>query len=234
MNDKPMMLITGTRKGIGKYLAEYYTNKGFQVVGCSRSDIDFELNNYQHFCLDISDESSVKKMFSEIRKKFGRLDVLINNAGIASMNHVLLTPLKEVQDILNTNFVGTFLCCREAVKLMKRNKSGRIVNISSIHVPLATVGTSIYGASKASIEQFSRVLAREVFQFGININLLALSVVKSSGMADGISDDITLKILERTISKTQLDLKDVSNAIDFLISPKSGMVTNQTLYLGGV
>jgi 3-oxoacyl-[acyl-carrier protein] reductase len=234
MIDKPVMIITGTRKGIGKYLAEYYANKEFQVVGCSRGDIDFELDNYQHYCLDVSDESSVKKMFTEIRKKYGRLDVLINNAGIASMNHVLLTPLKEVQDILNTNFVGTFLCCREAVKLMKRNKSGRIVNISSIHVPLATVGTSIYGTSKASIEQFTRVLAREVFQFGININLLALSVVKSSGMADGLSDDITLKILERTISKTQLDFKDVSNAIEFLISPKSSMVTNQTLYLGGV
>ena len=216
MFDKPVMIITGTRKSIGKYLAEYYANKEFQVVGCSRGDIDFELDNYQHYCLDVSD------------------DVLINNAGIASMNHVLLTPLKEVHDILNTNFVGTFLCCREAVKLMKRNKSGRIVNISSIHVPLATVGTSIYGASKASIEQFSRILAREVFQFGININILALSVVKSSGMADVLSDDITLKILERTISKTQLDFKDVSNAIDFLISPKSSMVTNQTLYLGGV
>jgi 3-oxoacyl-[acyl-carrier protein] reductase len=234
MFDKPVMIITGTRKSIGKYLAEYYANKEFQVVGCSRGDIDFELDNYQHYCLDVSDESSVKKMFTEIRKNYGRLDVLINNAGIASMNHVLLTPLKEVHDILNTNFVGTFLCCREAVKLMKRNKSGRIVNISSIHVPLATVGTSIYGASKASIEQFSRILAREVFQFGININILALSVVKSSGMADVLSDDITLKILERTISKTQLDFKDVSNAIDFLISPKSSMVTNQTLYLGGV
>ena len=228
------MIITGTRKGIGNYLAEYYTHKGFYIIGCSRDDINFELDNYQHYCLDISDEPSVKKMFAEIRKKYGRLDILINNAGIASMNHVLLTPLKEVQDILNTNFVGTFLCCREAVKLMKRNKYGRIVNISSIHVPLATVGTSIYGASKASIEQFSRVLAREVFQFGININLLALSVVKSSGMAEDLSDDIILKILERTISKTQLNFKDVSNAIDFLISPKSSMVTNQTLYLGGV
>ena len=135
MFDKPVMIITGTRKSIGKYLAEYYANKEFQVVGCSRGDIDFELDNYQHYCLDVSDESSVKKMFTEIRKNYGRLDVLINNAGIASMNHVLLTPLKEVHDILNTNFVGTFLCCREAVKLMKRNKSGRIVNISSIHVP---------------------------------------------------------------------------------------------------
>ena len=110
-------------------------------------------------------------MFAEIRKKYGRLDVIINNAGIASYTHALLTSLKELQNVLDTNFVGTFLCCREAVKLMKRNKYGRVINISSIHVPLATIGTSIYGATKASIEQFSRVLAQEVFQFGITINL---------------------------------------------------------------
>ena len=234
MSDKSVMVITGTRKGIGKYLAKYYVEKGFQVVGCSRGKIDFELDNYQHFCLDVSDEPVVKKMFSEVRKTYGRLDVLINNAGIASMNYVLLTSLEEVQDILNTNFVGTFLFCREAVKLMKRNKYGRIVNVSSIHVPLCTVGTSIYGASKAAIEQFSKVLAQEVFQFGITINVLSLSVVKNSGMAESLPNETIPKILERTISKSQLDFKDVAHAVDFFISERSKVVTNQTLYLGGV
>ena len=124
MIDQPVMIITGTRKGIGKNLAEYYTQNGFIVIGCSRGNIDFELNNYQHYCLDVSDESLVKKMFKEIRKKCGRLDVLINNAGVASENHVLLTPLKEVHDSLNTNFIGTFIFCRESVKLMKMNQHG--------------------------------------------------------------------------------------------------------------
>lgn len=228
------MLITGTRKSIGKYLTKYYVKKGFKVIGCSRSNIDFELDNYQHFCLDVSDEHAVKEMFSHIRKTYSRLDVLINNAGIASMNYALLIPLKEAQNILNTNFVGAFLFCREAVKLMKRNKFGRIVNFSSIHIPLGTVGTSMYGASKASMEQFSKVLAREVFQFGITINVLSLSVVKNSGMAKSLLDKAVLKILELTISKSQLDFKDVAHAVDFFISEKSNMVTNQTLYLGGV
>ena len=96
MIDQPVMIVTGTRKSIGKYLAKYYTENGFQVIGCSRERIDFEYNNYQHYNFDISNESSVKKMFAEIRKKYGRLDVLINNAGITSMNYVLLTPLEEL------------------------------------------------------------------------------------------------------------------------------------------
>ncbi len=87
--------ITGTRKGIGRSLIEYYANKGFLVIGCSRRNVDFESDNYRHFSLDVCNEKNVNKMFSEIRKVYGRLDILINNAGIASMNPVLLTPLKK-------------------------------------------------------------------------------------------------------------------------------------------
>ena len=228
------MIITGTSKGIGKNLAKYYLENGFIVIGCSRGDMDIQLNNYQHYCLDVSDESLVKKMFKEIRKKYGRLDVLINNAGVASKNHVLLTSLKEVHDSLNTNFIGTFICCRESIKLMKINQHGRIINISSIHVPLALAGTSIYSGSKAAIEQFSRVLAREVFQFGITINILSLSVVKDTGMENALTEEIKRKILNQTISKDQLNIYDVIHAVNFLIDEKSKMVSNQILCLGGV
>ena len=103
------MLITGTRKGIGQYLARYYANEGFFVIGCSRGAFDEPIKNYEHFVLDVSDETAVKKMFSAIRSKYGRLDVLINNAGIASMNHSLLMPLKTAQEIVNTNLIGSFL-----------------------------------------------------------------------------------------------------------------------------
>jgi 3-oxoacyl-[acyl-carrier protein] reductase len=226
------MVITGTSKGLGRYLAEYYVEKGFQIVGCSRGVIDLELDSYQHFCLDVCDESSVNMMFKQIRKEYGRLDVLINNAGIASKNYVLLTSLKEVQDLLNTNFVGTFLFSRESVKLMKINNYGRIIHLSSIHVPLAMEGTSVYGATKASIEQFSKVLAREVFQFGINVNILSLSVVKNTGMENTLTEQIKNKILCQTISKSQLSIHDVTHAINYLINEKSKMVTNQLLSLG--
>ena len=103
MDSKEVVLITGTSKGIGKYLVEYYTGKGFQVIGCSRSAVDYNFDNYQHFCLDVADEPEVKKMFAEILKRYKKIDVLINNAGIASMNHFILTPMKTVENIFRTN-----------------------------------------------------------------------------------------------------------------------------------
>src|SRR5690606_27492690 len=119
--NNPVTLITGTRKGIGKFLAEHYTRCGHRVIGCSRRDITWALPGYTHYCVDVADEIAVKQLFADVRRQYGRLDHLINNAGIASMNHVLLTPLSTVHNILNTNVVGTFLFCRESAKLMKHN-----------------------------------------------------------------------------------------------------------------
>ncbi|NIO21652.1 MAG: SDR family NAD(P)-dependent oxidoreductase, partial [Candidatus Aenigmarchaeota archaeon] len=89
--ENKVILITGTRKGIGKYLVEYYTRKGLEVIGCSRNQVDYQFENYQHFCLDVCDEVKVRGLFTEIRKRYKGVDVLINNAGSASMNHILLT-----------------------------------------------------------------------------------------------------------------------------------------------
>lgn len=233
MHKNEVILITGTRKGIGRYLAEYYAQKGYRVIGCSRGPIDYELENYDHFCLDVCEEENVKEMLLEIRRVHNRLDVLINNAGVASMDYILITPAKTVRDVLNTNVTGTFVVCREALKLMKKNRYGRIVNISSIHVPLSTVGSSIYGASKAAIEQFSKVLAKESRPF-VTVNVLGLSFVNDTGMVKNVSEDTVLKTLEHTICRAPLNLEDVSHAMDFLISEESEMVTGQTLYLGGV
>jgi len=234
MSDQQVMIITGTSKGIGKYLTKYYVKKGFQVIGCSRSQVDYELRNYQHFCLDVSDEIKVKQMFAEIHKTYNRLDVLINNAGLYSVNYAILTPVKTVQDVFNINMIGTFLFCREALKLMKKSSYGRIVNISTIAVRLSSAGNSIYSASKAAVEQFSKVLAKEVAPDGITVNTLALSFVKGSGMVENISEKAIKEALEHTILKSWLDFEDVAHAIDFFISSRSNMVTGQILYLGGV
>jgi 3-oxoacyl-[acyl-carrier protein] reductase len=234
MTKNQVILITGTSRGIGKHLAAYYSQKGFKVIGCSRSPVDYSFKDYQHFCLDVCDEDKVGQMFGEIRKTYNRLDVLINNAGAMTVNYAMLTPVESAQRIMNTNFIGTFLFCREAAKIMQRKQYGRIVNISTIAVPLSIVGNSIYSASKAAIEQFSKVLSKEVAPYGITVNTLALSFVKDSGMAKGIDEKAVREAMERTVLKSWLDTEDVVNAIDFFISPKSTMITNQTLYLGGI
>ena len=116
------ILITGTRKGIGEYLAKYYLDKKFTVIGCSRGDSSIQDPGYFHYKLDIADEKDVTAMFKDIRKKHSGLDVLINNAGVASMNHSMLTPMVTVERILRTNVIGSFLFCREAAKLMSKKK----------------------------------------------------------------------------------------------------------------
>jgi len=179
MNKKQVMIITGTRKGIGKNLVEYYVKKGFQVIGCSREPVDYEFDNYQHFCLDVSDEKKIKQMITDIRKTYGSLDVLINNAGIASMNHSLLTPINTVQDILNTNLTGTFLFCREAAKLMKQKLYGRIVNFTTVDVPLKVEGQAIYASSKAGVITLTHILARELADFGITVNAIGPTPIKT-------------------------------------------------------
>lgn len=234
MHEKPVMIITGTRTSIGRLLAEHYVTQGFQVIGCSRHEIDFDLENYNHFFLDVSDELSVKKMFSEIRKTYGRLDVLINNAGVTSSNYVFLTSIKEVDAALSTNVAGSILFCREAIKLMKNNNFGRIINMSSIQVSIASEGTSLYGATKAAIEQFSKVLSREVFSFGISVNTLSLSAVENTSMEKDLTKEARKKLLDQTVSKSLISISDVTNALDFFMSTKSKVVTNQVLYIGGI
>ncbi len=227
------MLITGTRKGIGKYLAQYYVEKGFRVVGCSRGEVDYELENYQHFCLDVADESRVKKMFSEIRKQYGRLDVLINNAGIASMNHALLTPLSTIQNVLNTNVTGTFLFCREAAKLMQKNQRGRIVNFSTVAVPLKLEGEAIYAASKAAVVSLTQVLAKELASMGITINAVGPTPVQTDLIRSVPQGKIDALLNAQAICRFG-EFQDISNVVDFFIRPESDFVTGQVVYLGGV
>src|SRR5438034_4893404 len=168
--DTPVTLITGTRKGIGRHLAEHYVRCGHRVVGCSRGEVDWAAEGNAHYIADVSDEPAVKRIFADVRRKYGRLDHLVNNAGIASMNHSLLTPLSTVNAVLDTNVVGTFLFCREAAKLMKLAGYGRIVNVTTVAVPLKLEGEAIYVASKAAVVSLTEVLARELAGFGITVN----------------------------------------------------------------
>ena len=116
------ILITGNRKGIGRYLTTVFLERGFTVFGCSRTKSDLINPNYKHFILDVSNENQVKLMFKEIRLDGNGLDIVINNAGVASMNHTILTPLSTVTKLMQTNFNGTFLVSREAVKLMQKKR----------------------------------------------------------------------------------------------------------------
>ncbi len=233
MNDNQIMIITGASKGIGKYLAEYYSKKGFHVIGCSRKSIDHKLDNYHHFILDVSDESEVKNMISSIRKKHGKVDILINNAGIASMNHALLTDIRTVNKIYNTNFFGTFLFCREASKIMARKKFGRIINFVTVAVPLNLEGEAIYASSKSSVLSFTKILAKEVAENGITVNAIGPTPVKTD-LIRSVPEEKIKNLIQMQAIKRFGEFSDISNIVDFYISPRSGFITGQVMYLGGV
>ncbi|HMS63747.1 MAG TPA: SDR family oxidoreductase [Ignavibacteria bacterium] len=233
MENKKVLLITGSRKGIGRYLSEYYCEKNFTVIGCSRGKSDFENKNYRHFELDITDENKVKSMFNSVRKDHGRLDVLINNAGIASMNHIMLTPLKTVENIFDTNFLGSFLFCREASKIMIKNKSGRIINLSSVAAGLNLEGEAIYAASKSALVTFSKILAKELSIYNITVNTIGLTPVETD-LIKNVPKVKMDELLKKLSSNRFGKFSDISNVTDFLINEQSDFITGQNINLGGV
>ena len=227
-----IILITGTSKGIGRFLAETYLERGFKVIGCSRRTSKLEHNNYEHYHVDVSDEISVKKMVSSVYKMHKRIDYLINNAGFASMNMSVLTPFETVENIFKTNFYGTFLFCREVTRVMLRNKFGRIVNFTTMAVPLNLMGESIYASSKSAIEMFSHILAREISSSGITCNTVGPSVTWTD-MIKNVPKDKIDKVLNAQGIHEYATFDDILNVVDFFLSDNSNMITGQVVYLGG-
>jgi 3-oxoacyl-[acyl-carrier protein] reductase len=226
-------VITGTRKGIGRQLAEHYVRAGHQVIGCSRGDSDWTLEGYTHYRADVADERAVKDLFADVRRKYGRVDHLINNAGIASMNHSLLTPLSTVQSVLDTNVVGTFLFCREAAKLMAKHRYGRIVNLTTIALALKLEGEALYVASKAAVLGLTQVLARELAPLGITVNAIG-PVPIDTDLIRPVGREKIERVLAQQAIPRMGTCEDVANVIDFYLRRESGFVTGQHLFLGGV
>lgn len=228
------MLITGTRKGIGRFMVDRYIERGYAIAGCSREPFEGEApEHYHHYCIDVADEKRVVDMVRDVSKRVGSISVLINNAGIAAMNHLLLTPMSSVERIFKTNVFGTFIVMREVAKVMSTAKCGRIVNFATVATPLNLEGEAGYAASKAAVESLTRVAARELAPFHITVNAVGPTPVLTDLIRNVPKQKMDQLIASQSIRRMG-EYRDVANVIDFFIGPESDFVTGQTLYLGGI
>jgi 3-oxoacyl-[acyl-carrier protein] reductase len=157
---------------------------------------------------------------------------VINNAGIASMNHILLTPTATINRIMATNFLGTTLVSRESAKLMQRRRYGRIVNFSTVAVPLRLQGEAIYAASKAAVESITRIMARELGDLGITVNAVGPTPVETD-LIKAVPPDKIKNIINDMAIKRLGTFDDVANVVEFFTRRESSYVTGQVIYLGG-
>ena len=172
------------------------------------------------------------KAYKKINERKDTLDSIINCAGIASMNLALTTPPEVTEQIIKTNLIGTIFVNQVFSPLLIRNKRGRIINFSTIAVNLALKGESIYAASKAGVETFSRVLAKELSPFNITVNCISPGPIRTN-LLKGISDNKIKKITQQQIIQKEMNPSDLFKIIDFLLSENSSNITGQVLNLGG-
>jgi len=234
MHSSRTAIVTGSSRGIGRDIVVQLLERGYSVVGCSRGETDLQHDGYHHFRIDIGDDASVRRMFGEIATKYDRLDLLINNAGIALSRMALLTSSAEFASVVQVNLIGAFIVTREAIRLMKRTRFGRIINFSSINVPLASVGGAAYNASKAGLENLTITLTRECVGDDITINCIGLSMVAGSGMVEALSQSAMAAKQQVLIKPALIDIADIIHAIEFFAAPQARNITGQMVYFGGV
>jgi len=224
------IVVTGASRGIGRYCAEQLHQRGHRVVGISRhSD---ESAPFEMRLADLSDPESLPAGLGDLRRD-ASVYALINAAGIASMNLLLTTPMKTVRRILDTNLLAAIATSQFFAPAMIRHGCGRIINFSTIAVALGLEGESVYVASKAGVEGFSRALARELAPHSITVNVIAPGPIQTDLIASVPPNKIG-KIVQRQVINRMATLDDVWHLVSLILAPECDMLSGQVFAVGGV
>jgi 3-oxoacyl-[acyl-carrier protein] reductase len=225
-----MIIVTGASRGLGQAITERLVESGEEVLGLARNTSGMGIDAIE---CDVSDYASVKNASKEVKRMKKPVKAFINAAGIASMNMAVTTDKSTVQKLIQTNLVGTIYCCQLFAPIMLRQKQGSFINFSTIAVALALKGESVYAASKAGVESFSRTFAREMADFNVRVNCIAPGPIRTD-LLRGITDAQIEKITSQQVIPKQFQKSDVCDLVELLIDEKAASLSGQVLNVGGV
>ena len=225
-----MIIVTGASRGIGLAISNRLFESGQEVLGISRNVVSAKFTSMS---IDVTDFKSIKNLSDEIRLSGKTVTAVINAAGIASMNLALMAnPLTSV-NLVNVNFLGTVYSCQAFAPLLIRNGGGSVINFSTIAASIHLEGESIYAATKAAVENYSKTFAKELSKFNVRVNCIAPGPVQTD-LLRGVSEDQIDKIVNAQIITKKFEKDDVVDLVELLMSPKAKALTGQVLHVGGV
>jgi len=234
-------LVTGSARGIGRAIAEALARKGVALAiadvnldEAKATSADLAKNGVKTMALriDVASSREVITAFEEILKEFGRLDILVNNAGITRDSLLLRMKEEDWDAVIDVNLKGVFLCAKEAVKAMAKQRYGRIVNIASVVAFMGNPGQANYSASKAGIVGLTKTLAKEYASRGITANAVAPGFI-TTAMTDALTENVKEEMKKAIPMARFGTIEDVANAVVFLASPSSGYITGQVIHVNG-
>ncbi|MFY7929131.1 MAG: beta-ketoacyl-ACP reductase [Oligoflexus sp.] len=236
--EQKVALITGASRGIGKACAQALAQEGFLVAIHYRSqeaaarEVAVGIPGAKIFQADLSQEDSCKELAKNVKEAFGRIDVLINNAGMSIDQLITFAKPSEFDQILDVNLKSVFNLTKAVSRVMIKQKSGRIINVTSVVGHTGNAGQSMYAASKGAITAFTKSIAADLASFGILANCVAPGFIKTD-MTDALPAEAQEGILSKVPLKRLGSPEEVASCVRFLASEGSSYITGSTLHVNG-
>ncbi|MBI5115963.1 3-oxoacyl-[acyl-carrier-protein] reductase [Candidatus Poribacteria bacterium] len=234
-------IVTGGSRGIGRAIAFALAREGATVAVCSRNlaagketadHIESEGGRARPYRLDVTEVESVGRLVNDVLRDAGRIDILVNNAGVTSDNLLLRMKEDEWDKVIDTNLKGTFNCTKAVARTMLKQRSGKIVNITSVVGVVGNAGQANYCAAKAGVIGFTKSVARELASRNITVNCVAPGLI-SSAMTEGLPDKTKEELLRLIPLGRMGKPEDVAEVVKFLVAPASDYITGEVIRSDG-
>lgn len=242
--DNKTSLITGCNKGIGKSTVKTFAAAGSNIIACMRKENEEFLNfkkdlenqfkvKIDTYYFDLVDEIQIKNFYDKVNTNYEKIDILVNNAGTIQNSLFQMTPLKKLNETFKINFFNQIYLSQLIVKKMQKNKKGSIINVSSTSAIEGNIGRLSYASSKSSLITASKVMSRELGQFGIRVNSICPGLTNTDMMINNTDKKILSEITERLNLKRIAEPDEIANVIAFLASDLSSYLTGENIIVDG-